>query len=193
MNKSENEAVAQKQNWVDAIIREVTSVLERVPPSEVFQTAQRLQEARRIFVVGEGRSGLMAKSFAMRLMHLGATVYVVGETITPAIQAEDTLLAVSGSGHTEAVVATAAKAKRLGCFVLALTTDADSELAKSADMIVRVPAATKYRQSGESPSIQPLGSLFDQSVHLLLDAICLCYAQWTHEDNSSALQRHRNL
>jgi len=36
----------------------------------------------RIFLLGEGRSGLVARSFAMRLMHLGFDVYVFGAVVT---------------------------------------------------------------------------------------------------------------
>ena len=51
-----------------------------------------IRKDRRIFVAGEGRSGFSAKGFAMRLMHLGYTVYVVGETITPALREGDLLV-----------------------------------------------------------------------------------------------------
>jgi D-arabinose 5-phosphate isomerase GutQ len=45
----------------------------------------------------------MGRAFAMRLMHLGATSFVVGETITPSIQENDVFVAISGSGKTEQV------------------------------------------------------------------------------------------
>lgn len=41
-------------------------------------------EADRVFVAGAGRSLLMVKAFAMRLMHIGKPVYAVRETVTPA-------------------------------------------------------------------------------------------------------------
>lgn len=40
-----------------------------------------LEDAKNIFVMGAGRSGFVAKAFAMRLMHLGYNVYVVGKTV----------------------------------------------------------------------------------------------------------------
>ncbi len=49
----------------------------------VGQFIDELLSAKRIYVMGAGRSGLIAKAFAMRLMHLGMHSYVVGETITP--------------------------------------------------------------------------------------------------------------
>ena len=53
--------------------------------------------------MGAGRSGLVAKAFAMRLMHLGFTAYVVGETITPAMRPKDLLVIFSGSGRTKTI------------------------------------------------------------------------------------------
>ncbi len=43
----------------------------------------RSSSRNRIFVTGLGRTGLMARGFAMRLMHLGRRVYHVGDVITP--------------------------------------------------------------------------------------------------------------
>lgn len=180
-------------NKLMTILSEAGDVLSRIDESDINDTAALLAGAPRIFVAGEGRSGLMAKSFAMRLMHLGATSYVIGETITPSIAAGDYLVAVSGSGTTHGVVWTAEKARELGASVIALTTDAESPLARSAARVIAIPAATKHRREGESASVQPLGSLFDQCVHLVLDAVCLCYAESRGVDNAAAFKQHSNV
>lgn len=178
---------------VPTILKEVETVLSQVAEEDLEQFALALQKAKRIFIIGEGRSGLMAKSFAMRLMHLGANVYVVGETITPSIEKGDLLVAVSGSGTTKSVVWMAEKTKSLGCSVVAITTSPDSELAASAAKVLHVPAATKYRRANELQTIQPLGSLFDQCVHILFDSICLLYSSLNEVDHTAAFGRHSNL
>lgn len=175
------------------ILLEAKEVLERVDETAVTETAVLLAGGKRIFVVGEGRSGLMAKSFAMRMMHLGATVYVIGETITPSISSGDILVAVSGSGTTHGVVWTAQKARELGAFVIALTTDDGSPLGRSASRLLTIPAATKHRREGERRSVQPLGSLFDQCVHLVLDSVCLSYAELRGVDHAAAYKQHSNV
>jgi 6-phospho-3-hexuloisomerase len=180
-------------NEILTILKEVQSVLTHVDAGDIGLFAADLQAGKRIFVVGEGRSGLMGKSFAMRLMHLGATVYVVGETITPSMKAGDVLVAISGSGTTKSVLMVAQKARDLGCPILALTTDKTSELASLATFVLHVPAATKFRRQGETESVQPLGSLFDQCAHIVFDAICLRYAQMHEVDNRAAFVRHSNL
>ncbi|MEM5014843.1 6-phospho-3-hexuloisomerase [Metabacillus indicus] len=177
----------------DTILKEIETVLGKIDDGQLIAIAEELNKNRRIFVTGEGRSGLMAKSFAMRLMHLGAEVYAVGETITPGMSGDDILVAVSGSGKTKSVLWTAEKAKELGCFVLAVTADPEGPLAETAFMSLHVPAATKYRKEGEQPTVQPLGSLFDQCVHLLFDAICLKYADLKKVSNEQAFLKHSNV
>ncbi|MEH7117279.1 6-phospho-3-hexuloisomerase [Neobacillus vireti] len=178
---------------MSTILKEIETVLSQVVEEQLQELTEELQKAKRIFIIGEGRSGLMAKSFAMRLMHLGATVYVVGETITPAIGEGDLLVAVSGSGTTKSVVWTAEKTQSLGCPVIAVTTNPESALATAATRILHVPAATKYRRENELKTIQPLGSLFDQCVHLLFDTICLQYSELRSMSNNDAFALHSNL
>jgi 6-phospho-3-hexuloisomerase len=178
---------------VSTILKEIQTVLSQVAEDQLQELATQLQIAKRIFVVGEGRSGLMAKSFAMRLMHLGATVFVVGETITPSIEEGDLLVAISGSGTTKNVVWIAEKTKSLGCSVIAMTTNPESPLATAATTILHVPAATKYRRETEIQTIQPLGSLFDQCSHVLFDSICLLYSNLNKIDHTQAFGRHSNL
>ncbi|PXY27720.1 6-phospho-3-hexuloisomerase [Prauserella muralis] len=173
---------------VDTVLGELRGVLTTVDEEQLAGLTSRLAGARRVFVTGEGRSGFMAKAFAMRLMHLGWTVHVVGETTTPAVAGGDTLVAVSGSGTTAATVRVAEQARRAGAGVLAVTTAAGSPLAEQAVHTLVVPAATKHRRAGEAASVQPLSSLFDQATHVLLDVVCLRLAPGGDE----ALARHAN-
>ncbi|MFQ3545652.1 6-phospho-3-hexuloisomerase [Halobacillus rhizosphaerae] len=180
-------------SYMETILEEIKSVSQLIDEAEVKQAAQRLVAGKRIFVTGEGRSGLMAKSFAMRLMHLGAEVYVIGETITPAIGGDDLLVAISGSGTTKSVVWTAEKAAELGCDVTAVTTNPESNLAEAATTVLQIPAATKYRRENEVKTIQPLGSLFDQCAHIVFDTICLFYGELNDVDHAKAFSKHSNV
>jgi len=180
-------------NDTKQILSEIQEVLGLVNPDVIEEISRALQTSARIFVTGEGRSGLMAKSFAMRLMHLGAHVFVMGETITPAIREGDILIAVSGSGKTKNVSWIAEKAKECGCYVIVFTTNLESELASCASLSLHVPAATKYRRQDEIKSIQPLGSLFDQCMHLIFDTICLRYAALQQVGHNDAFRMHSNV
>jgi 6-phospho-3-hexuloisomerase len=175
---------------LDTILDEVQQVLERIEDAELAELATQLRVAPRVFVAGEGRSGFMARAFAMRLAHLGLTVYVLGETITPAMRRGDLLVAVSGSGATHGTVHAAQTAIDSGARVVAVTSDPGAALGQLAHRALVVSAATKWRRPGEPATSQPLGSLFDQACLLTLDAICLHLARLAEVDNEQARARH---
>jgi len=176
---------------IDQITQEVNEVMGMIDESQLDQAEKLIQKDQRIFVLGAGRSGLMAKGFAMRLMHIGYTVFVIGETITPSIQAGDVLLAVSGSGKTASILELATKAADNGVTVISVTSHADSPLGKVGQAVIVVPGATK---SGDGvKSIQLLSTLFDQSVHLTLDALCLKLSRRDNVSNASAAATHSNM
>ncbi|RHW39106.1 6-phospho-3-hexuloisomerase [Neobacillus notoginsengisoli] len=177
-------------NLLDSILKEINEVVSKVDEQSLAEAAAHLAKDKRIFVVGEGRSGLMAKGFAMRLMHLGYEVYVVGETITPAIKEKDVVVAVSGSGKSANVVSDAKKAKEKGATVLAFTSNLESDLARSADMSVVVPGTVRGDEGDNRKSIQLLSSLFDQSVHIVLDGLCLYLSRRDGISNESATGKH---
>lgn len=174
------------------ILAEIEGVLASVDDGAVESLAKVLLDAERVFVTGEGRSGFMAKAFAMRLMHLGLTVHVIGETTTPAVTAATTVVAVSGSGTTAGTVRVAEQAAGAGAEVHAVTTAPESPLAELAATTLVIPAATKYRRPGEAASVQPLSSLFDQATHIALDVVALRLAGLLSVDNEQARKAHAN-
>ncbi|MCC2321451.1 6-phospho-3-hexuloisomerase [Cellulomonas xiejunii] len=173
-----------------AVTDEIVSVLARTDTAGIDAVTAALLGAGRVFVTGDGRSGFMARAFAMRLMHLGLRVHVVGETTTPAVASGDTVVAVSGSGTTAVTVRVAEQAVQVGARVLAVTTAPTSPLGAVADAVLVVPAATRFRRAGEAPTIQPLSSLFDQTTHVLLDVVCLGLADAREVDHAAAAARH---
>lgn len=50
--------------------QEIDTVLDLVDETQLDAVAPLLTKEKRIFVLGAGRSGLMARAFAMRLMHI---------------------------------------------------------------------------------------------------------------------------
>lgn len=180
---------------LDTIGRELQDVVAALRDSDPapFESALALvTDAERVFVHGAGRSGLALRSTAMRLMHLGLTVHVVGEVTTPAIRRGDLLLVASGSGTTGGIVQAARTAADVGARVLALSTTDSSPLSEIADTTVVIPAATKTDRSGTA-SAQYAGSLFEQAVGVVGDAIF--HALWLRSGHSAdeLWPRHANL
>ncbi|WP_042146952.1 6-phospho-3-hexuloisomerase [Paucisalibacillus sp. EB02] len=179
---------------IKTVSSEITEVLNRVNEEEVVQLHDVMTSSNRIFIAGTGRSGLIGKVFGMRLMHNGFNVFIVGETTTPSIQNGDILLLISGSGNTASLVNFAKKAKEVGAKLALVTTNRKSTIAEMSDCVITIPAATKKRKPEEPKTIQPLGSQFDQSAHLLLDAL-IVYNLVNNEgkDHEQLKSRHANL
>lgn len=176
---------------VNEVVDEVNEVMALVDETQLVAAEKIIDKNKRIFILGAGRSGLMAKGFAMRLMHIGYSVFVIGETITPSIQAGDVLVSVSGSGKTGSVLDPSKKAKENGVKLVAVTSDANSPLGQIGDATIVVPGATK---SGDGvKSIQLLSTLFDQSVHITLDVLCLMLSYRDNISNETAKSTHSNM
>ena len=171
---------------------EITATLDAVAATELDRAADELLRARRVFLLGAGRSGLALQMTAMRLMHLGLTAHVAGEATAPAIESGDVLLVASGSGTTPGIVHAAATAAEVGASIIAITADAASALALSSTVAVVVPAARKLDRDSAA-SAQYAGSLFEQSVVVVGDA--LFHAMWKASGLSAdeLWPRHSNL
>ena len=168
-----------------AVGSEVADLLGRIdgPAFDTFVDVLRPPE-RVWFCAGQGRSGLVARMSAMRLMHLGRRVHAVGEATAPAIRAGDGLLVLSASGTTASSVALAEIASAQGAFVMLVTTNPDSALAQLADAVLAIPVGAT-RQFG--------GSLFEQASLLILDAAVLALSHGDPDTYREMQRRHTNL
>ncbi|MCS7462935.1 6-phospho-3-hexuloisomerase [Paenibacillus doosanensis] len=155
--------------------------------------ADRIVSAKRIFTAGAGRSGLMMRAFAMRLMHLGLNAYVVGESVTPGIGRDDLLIIGSGSGETKSLLSMAQKAKSIGADIALVTVNPESTIGQLSDATVRIAASPKEQQGGGSATVQPMGSLFEQSLLLLTDALVLKLMDRQGIEAAAMFSKHANL
>ncbi|TFD47874.1 6-phospho-3-hexuloisomerase [Cryobacterium frigoriphilum] len=185
-------SVAESLALITDEVRDVIATLVARNDSALDAAAVRLRSADRVFVLGAGRSGLALRMTAMRLMHLGLDVHVVGDVTTPAITAGDVLLVASGSGTTGAIVRAADTAASVGAEIVAVTTAPRSRLAELADVTIVVPAAQKTDHDGNI-SAQYSGALFEQVVTLLGDALFHSLWQQSGASADELWPRHANL
>lgn len=185
-------ALLRIRTELDSVITGLLQQQHDAHPASLDAFADLLAQANHVFVMGAGRSGLALRMTAMRLMHLGLKIYVVGEVTTPAIGAGDVLLTASGSGTTSSVVKAANTAVSAGARLAVITTAPSSLLAEQATSVIVVPAADKLDRSGAA-SAQYAGSLFEQAVVLIGDA--LFHALWQRSGASAddLWPRHANL
>lgn len=165
---------------IQEIIDNVLSVSGELDPKNIEEMTGLLKSSKNVFVMGLGRSGLVARAFAMRLMHLGISVYVVGETTTPALSPEDCLFAISGSGETFSIISAAEIAHKRGTKIIAVTSYVNSTLGEMADLVVHIKGRTKIdseknyitRQiNGKHQSLSPMGTLFEVTSLIFLDGL----------------------
>ncbi|TAJ44007.1 6-phospho-3-hexuloisomerase [Methanofollis fontis] len=192
------------QDMMRLMASKIASIADKIANSEVELFLHELLCAKRVYVLGAGRSGLVAKAFAMRLMHLGLQCFVVGETVTPAMAEGDVLVVLSGSGKTKTVAELAETAKEIGGRVCLITSNPDSRIGKIADCIVEIESHRdevkdesvefEIRQMmGEHKSFAPLGTIFETTTMVFIDAIVSRLMEITETDVEDLKCRHANI
>lgn len=164
--KKECNAIILSMNLIADHIEKAASNLDI---TSVTNLVNGIMSAKRIFLIGAGRSGLVARAFAMRLMHLGFNAYVIGEATTPAVKPKDIQIAVSGTGKIPLIADLGTVAKRTGLKLATITTEKDSILAKDSDIIVVIPG--KNKNESYETQFAPLGTLFELTALVFLDSL----------------------
>lgn len=178
--------------FTDEILAELKRTLTLIDDAEAEKLVSGILQAKKIFVAGGGRSGFMAKAFVMRMMHMGLDAYVIGETVTPNLEADDLFIVGSGSGETQGLAAMTQKAKTIGATVAAITINPESTIGCLGDIRIAIPAQAKADGSS-GKSIQPMGSLFEQSLLLFYDAVILRFMDQKGLNSDTMYGRHANL
>lgn len=148
------------------VIDKISSILEATDDSYDVKLVQLLDNAKRIFIAGAGRSKLVGNFFAMRLVHSGYDVSVVGEIVTPSIKAGDLLVIISGSGETEQLIAFTKSAQKVGAKIVLISAKASSTIGDMAEAVFQIGSAEQY---GKVHGM-PMGTVFELSTLLFLEA-----------------------
>jgi 6-phospho-3-hexuloisomerase len=179
---------------LDHMHEELGGVLARLTADMAETLIKEIEAAPRIFGCAAGRSGFILRGFLMRLMHLGFTVFSVGETITPRVRPGDLLLVMSGSGETAQPREMQRRANEVGARTLALTTHAGSTIGQEAQVTIPIPGTTKLTLTREATSVQCPGSLFEQATFFFLEAVVLIlYERRLGRNRGEILDRHADL
>lgn len=171
------------------IINKINSILSKTEDSNAARLTRMLDRASRIFVSGAGRSGLICKFFAMRLMHSGYDVSVVGEIVTPSIKRGDLLIIISGSGETEQLVAFTKKARDVGADILLITAKGSSTIGDMADGVFQMGVPEQY---GKVEGM-PMGTVFELSTLFFLESLVSHIIHEKGIAEEEMRSRHANL
>ena len=174
-------------------LAEVGEVLDAALPGQVEAMAPPILRARRIALHGVGREGLMMKSLAMRLFHLGLDAHVVGDMTTPPLGEGDLLIVSAGPGQFSTVAALVGVAREAGAATLCVTAEPSGKVPQAADHTIHLPAQTMANDQGGPTSILPMGSLFEATQFLFFEMLILHLRDATGISPEAMRANHTNL
>ena len=203
MNKIEVNDCEEVLLSMRLIIENLKEVIDKLDREAIKAMLQKTFDGNQVFVMGAGRSGLVAKAFAMRLMQLGLSVYVVGETTTPAVLPQDVVIAISGSGETRTIADLGKLAKDIGSTLITITSKKDSTLGRISDIAVIIPSKTKNdpdeagylerHMRGDYKKMPPLGTTFEITALVFLDSVVSQLIMLTGASEAELKSRHTNI
>lgn len=191
------------KHTVRGIANFAINAIESVDEKSIEELIKQILKADKIFIYGAGRSGLAARAFAMRLVHLDLTTYIIGETITPPTHKDDLFICISGSGETSSVIDYAKSAKKAGAAVAAVTSYPKSTLGKLSTIQVIIKGKTKldiskedYDQrqiEGQSVTLAPMGTLFEDTAMIFFDGLIAELMQRLGKSEHHMMAKHASV
>ncbi|MFO7793256.1 MAG: SIS domain-containing protein [Candidatus Saliniplasma sp.] len=172
---------------LEYILGSVDKSLKSVTDLDLKIASGTIIESEQVFVYGAGRSGLVGRTFAMRLMQIGFTAFFIGETITPSVNNEDCAIFISKTGETQTAIQ-AAKIihKRVGADIILITASPESTLAGYADEIIYLDIV----KTDKDKTLAPLGTIFENSAMIFLDAFIAHLMYKIGENEEGMKTRH---
>lgn len=177
------------------VLSEINECLSRVDNQEVGDMIDTILKSKHIILVGAGRMGLILQTFCARLNHLGFPAFMAGTIGCPPIREEDMLLVASSSGETPTIREIALIAHKVGAKVITITANTTSTIARisSGYLYLQAPSSLTYGENDALKSQQPMKTLFEQSLFMLLESFVLCLLERTGQNAEDLVRRHANL
>lgn len=166
--------------------RRVSESLAALDPKLIERAVGLLAEARATFVYGAGRSGIIGRAFAMRLVQAGLHAYVIGESVTPIVRSGDLVFIVSGRGESQSSIQTANIVRREGAQLIVVTARAASKLAHAATLLMPIA----LDEDADRGRLAPLGTLFESASLRLTDGLIAALLERRGETEESMRRRH---
>ncbi len=145
--------------------------------------------AERVFIYGAGRSGFVARCFAMRLGHLGLRVVRMSIDETDPSGERDLAIVISGTGTTQSSIFYARSSSDGGAEVACITESDDSPLAEMSDIVIHLETPDDEKR----PRFAPMGTIFEDSCLIYLDTLVVDLMVRMDETEDSMRKRHGQL
>ena len=167
------------------ILKEAEKIILSVDGSAIKLASDSILRSKQSFVYGVGRSGIVGKAFAMRLVQLGLKAYFIGESTTPIVEKGDTVILISNTGETSSAIQTAEIVNRVGAHSIVVTSEPESSLAKLGEVLI-----TLAMPDDVNTDCAPLGTLFEDTAMIVLDGIISEIMERKGENDESMRSRH---
>lgn len=164
----------------------VTAVLDRVDPKSIEKAVDILSRAPQVFVYGAGRSGIIGRAFAMRLVQAGLRAYVIGESVTPIVREGDAVFILSNRGESYSSIATGNIVRREGAHLIVVTARSGSKIAHTASHLI----VFDFDEDADRPRFAPLGTLFESASLRFTDALVAELMRVRGETEETMRRRH---
>ena len=172
------DSVSISRRALSMMAKHVQEVVNSIGDDEITTLLDTINSANRVYLVGVGKTGLVAKSFAMSLLRADKEAFVVGESLMPSPTMKDLIIAVSGSGESKYPIKTARLGNQLGSTVIAITSNTSSNLAQLANHVIYIPGRLPgdvdpdYKvQLLDATTGGLVGALFEVGTTLFFNAI----------------------
>ena len=173
--------------------KELEQVFDKMDENAVERLLDQLIGAKRIFLIGGGREGLVTRAFAMRLAHMGKEAYWIWADTTPAIGRNDVLLIATSSCTGGVLTHVVKSAKEHGAHISLITADDSGPVGPYADSKLFIPAQGYLAAGDLVQSEQPMGNLFEQSMYITLDVVAMLLSRKLGQSYEEMEKRHRNV
>ena len=189
---------------MELILDNLKENMEHVARPKYFKHTQKfinivydgLKNKRRFFLLASGRSGMILQCFATRLVHLGASVYMITNLASlPPLRKKDILIVLSGSGTTNIVVSLLETYVNTikPYAIVAITSHPDTIIGRIGDITIKLIGRTKKDYdtvAADTAILTPEGTQFEIAAFVYLDAIIAELAVKLGKTNADLIKGH---
>jgi DNA-binding MurR/RpiR family transcriptional regulator len=164
--------------------------LSTLQPAALESAARMIRDAPAIYFFAAGLSALAAENALMRFSRIGKPAIFHRDRnsqllAAAAIRPRSVAIAISDSGRTHQTVAGLSAARESGARTIAITSFADSTLARAADVVLVTP--TGYAAAGDEPLYESMVSKFGQL--LTIDVLYSLVAVKDYDSSLASVRR----
>lgn len=181
--ENDEPAIDTAKKLLSSNIITLEKTVDLINNQDIHNCANMIINARRIYFIGIGYSGIIAQDSNYKFMRIGLNCMSFDSSHTmimmaSIMEAEDLLIAISHTGETDAIIKTVELAKQNNVNIISITQNQESKLKDRSDINLAYVSEETILETGSISS--KLAQIF------LLDLI---YTQVVKEKSSEAIDR----